>query len=358
MGGSESKDTDKNTQQDHSWLNSLELNVHKLKDFNQVEEIGGDKTFLALKNDICYIVLTLGLSLKLVENDFEVYSGALPEGIRYPSDAIYVPSIDSYLLATSKSIYIKDIDYNPPYTFMEVQCSMYRSGACFRYSKMHQRLITTKDFANIAVIDPKARTVEFELKMNPGNHIKDFRVFGERENRVAAVTGDGYVVVYSLDYSLQKGSILAKNRIKLRTEFSEWPTSVSVCNKNHYILVEIGQGNHPKLCLRMFIFRVDGDSLVNTASIDFTNQQEIGEMYALECFGCVGSHILWLGLPWKKNAAVELIDYDMEKGALSEAKSKSVVRHGELNPYRLIRFGDKFYYTGSRGGLMCLSVNI
>ena len=84
-------------------------------------------------------------------------------------------------------------------------------------------------------------------------------------------------------------------RIELLGERREAALSVAVCERNRYLFVELGQRKDPNLCSRMMIFSFLNNQITKKAVIDHYSQ-EIECKLALECYGYVKTHILWVGL--------------------------------------------------------------
>ena len=133
-------------------------------------------------------------------------------------------------------------------------------------------------------------------------------------------------------------------------ERDESGVSIAVCGKSQYAFVEIGS-----YCLssRMLILKINHNSLVKMASIDQYNQKTC-EKKATECFGYIGTHILWVGVSACENWIAQVFDFDTKTGEFKELQ-KNRINHQELEPFKLHRLGDKFYYTGNLGKFMNLS---
>ena len=317
--------------------------------------IGGVCTHIALKSPESYIIATLGKGLKVIENLNQVYSNMLPLSDAWLSDMVYINCLDCYLIDYNSQLYRKDIDDSPPYLFMNVVCG-HRPGASFRYSQKNEKLIINKDKKKISVISPETIEVDFEVVKDVGNSIQDFRVFGEEENRVISVTGDGHVLVYRLDYTLKTGWVSSTSEVALLESRREEPASIVVGDKNRYVCLEIGQKEMNSLCSRMIIFKLEEECLAQIVVFDQFNLK-IPVKDALECVGYSGKHILWVGLSWNTKGLVQLYDYNTQSGVLTELEEKRVA-HKEKNPLKLQRFGNTFYYTGEFGKVMRMVLKI
>ena len=340
------------------FLEKIGFEVEKLENHHDkgAESLIGDNlTHIAVKSPVSYLIATKEKGLKLFDIDSEVYSGRLPIHGAWLTDMIYIEPLDCYLLNHHHKIFRKDIDGRPPRLFMDVKCG-YRVGASFRYSEVHDRLIVNKDNRKIAAINLEEKKVEFELRKRYGDDINDFKLSRKKEDKVVAITKNGQVLLYILDFEKKTGSVVSHSSIELLKERFESGKSISLCSRNKHILVEIGQFWTSFICSRMVVFSIEDNKLVKKAVID-QYSQKIGSKYALEYYGYAGTHALWIGLSWNTDGQAHLFDYDDESGEFKELEEKRVA-HQERDPAKIVRLGNQFYYSGHGGKVMrlCLTV--
>ena len=335
-------------------LENLELVVQEVKNLYQEGYVGGNWTHLAIKDPKDYMIGTSTEGVKLVKGNTEIYSGKLPPDDLYLLDITYAPCTNCYFLASRDKLYRKDINNRPPYFYMAVKCGL-RPGAFFSYSHMHKRLIVCKNGRSIGVINPKTKKVELVMGKYFRGLIEDFKLFGKHENRVVSVTGDGNVILYSLNFGRKRG-IVSKYQVELLLEErNEVPLCLAVCSRNEYVILETGQDKRcTSIASRMFLFKLSEKSLVKMASLD-QFEEGLGYKFCLECLSSSGNHILWIGLSIKKNEYFQVFHYDIENQSLVEVVSKRV-KHGEHVPCKLNSMQGKYYYTGYCGKLMCLCI--
>ena len=218
---------------------------------------------------------------------------------------------------------------------------------------MNQRVIINKDGDQISVINPKTKKLELAFRKSVGKDIKDFRVFGEQDTRVVAMTKDGYVLLYSLGDFSRRG-LVAHYQEELIEEKYEQTKSIAVCDKNEYVLLEIAASGYSS---RMIILKLTLNTITKVTSIDQYSHKIEGKC-ALEFYSYFGkNHSLWVGLSGNYNGPVQIFDYDAEKEELRELVDKRV-SHQENGPLKLHRVDENFYYTGFHGKLMCLRIRI
>ena len=331
---------------------NLQLTIEKVQDCKKEGFIGDGFTVVGMKNPRSFFIETQTLGHILVEDGVQLYSEKI-YGDDFFMDIIYCPTVNCYFLAHPDGLQRKDIDDKPPYLFMHMKFG-WSSMSCFIYSKVNQSLLAIKESLNLLVINPRLKKIELELKNPVGDMIKEFRLFGEKDNRVVSLTWEGHVILYSLTHGKKRGVVdfYSIGRIEERLEFG-----ISIAAKNDYVLVEMkGLYNSAHVCSRMIAFKLNGDTLIKKSCIDQYNQK-IGEKMALEHCGSTGSHILWVGLSNdNEKGLAQLYDYDTEGEVLQELEDKRVY-HQERLPQRLIIQSGKFYYVGWFGKLMRLSLN-
>ena len=333
-------------------LENVHLTVEKVKDFYKMHFIGGTKTLLGMKNSNNFLIATQRRGLILIKDGIQIYIGKLSGGYGDLKDIIYIPSLNCYFLALVEKLYRKDIDDKPGYLFMDVNYG-FRTGGCFRYSDLNQRLITVKDFTKITILNPKTKKLESLMKYGEQeDYISDFRIFGEQQDRLAVLEYQGQVTLCSLTHGRGRGQI-GLYQIMLLNERYEEPISIEVCPRNKYLLVEIGE-TQGRRTSRLFIFQVVKDTLVKKTCIE-PGGPRLHQKNALACCGYVGTHVLWVGMTFDHGKA-QLFDYDTKTGVLRELVDKRV-DHEDGCPTKLHRHNGKFFYTGVEGALMSLSVN-
>ena len=270
--------------------------------------IGGDWTYMAVKNHENYIIGTDEKGIKIIKNGSQIYCSKLPEEEEALRDLIYIEPMDSYLMDHDGKLYRKDIDEHPPHIFMDIKCGA-TFGACFRYSSINQRLIICKDGTKISVVNLENKKIEIQVTKSVGEDIMDFCIVGKEEDRVICVTLDGYLVLYKLNYSEKTGVVVSHRKVQMDELREESPQSIAICEKNQYLVLEIaGRMDDSRKCSRMMIFRVTEDKLLRQNIID-QSREKIREKLALECLGYVGTHILWLGLSLDEEGFAQIFDY-------------------------------------------------
>ena len=333
---------------------NMEIALEELRSHEEEGVIGGDLTYIYMKNPTSYMIGTDEKGIKVIEEGAEIYSGTLPGEEAWLRDIIYISHLNCYLMADESKLYRKDIDEKPPYLLMEVKCGL-RVGACFRYSNLHERLVIIKDEKNISTVNLETKEIEIEVVKKFEDSIRDLKLFGEKQDRVVCITYNCHILLYELDFEENEGSAIDHFNLKRVQGRGECGSSIAVCDKGKYVLAEIGAG-HPEICCRMVIFEIKDDTLEKKAFINRFSQ-EIGVKLAIDCYGYADGFVLWAGLSLDDNALIQVYAYDIEKEEFLELESKRV-SHQEDYPVKVHQLGDEFYYTGNLAKVMKLSLKI
>ena len=333
-------------------LEDLDLVVETVQDCQKDYIIGGGLTFVGIKSFNSFLIGTDYKDHMLIEKGVQLYLSNLGDSVECLKDIVYIPHQDCYLMIHKDKLYRKDINRKPAYLYLDLRCG-YRYGSGFRYSTLNKRLIMPTNNKNLSVFNVWTKKIEIVIKKDDWGYITDFKVFGEFEDRVAALTSSKVLIIYNLNRA-QKRGVVAKHKFEMIEDRREGLISVAVCSKNNYVLVELGQGVFPSKCSRMFVFKVNDSSLVLKECFDLFASPTTFK-FAIECLGYAdaGRHILWVGLPMNQNDSAQVFDYDIEKDELKELVDKRV-SFREDRPLKLTFLNGKLYYTGKKGRLMRL----
>ena len=320
-------------------------------------------SILALKNKTSYLMVTSYARFIMVEDNRVTDEGRLPNPRADVKDAIYIPPLNCYLIDHNDNVYRKNLDgdeHLPPYVYLDWKCSD-RAGCSFLYSKKNKKLILVKESYKIVLFNLFTKEEEVELKLgNPfPENIIGLKFLGKDEMRCIAASAEGFLHLISFNYEKNQGSILASCKTELFSELSQEFSSMAVCERGQYVFVEVTETVHGQLMSSsLMIFKIVGDLIFEEAILENLDKS-IAPKNALECFGYIDGHILWIGLSGFLKGIAQIFDYDIQKKELKELKY-SRKPHQEINPVRLHRLGraPKWLYTGENGRLMQLNLMI
>ena len=235
---------------------------------------------------------------------------------------------------------------------MELICGV-RQGGSMRYSKLNQRLIIVQNKRNIWVINLERKQAEIRVGgAGMSAEIQDFKIFGEKENRVISVAQNGDVLLTSFGYLRRKIYFFGHSCLKFIDNRRETALAMEVCDKNQYAVVGINSGGFSSS--RVLVMKIRSNSLVITAILDYYHRG-IRSQICLSCCRYFGNHILWVGLPWGADSSAQIYHYDVEKMDF-RLLDKISVGIGEVDPCQIHRIGDQLFYTGSEGKVMRLII--
>ena len=341
----------------------LSLELEDLIDHQEREILGGGRTHLAFKNESTYVMATDRYGLKLIANDSEIYSAELPSPDCLKG-LVYAEHPDCFFFTLDGRVYRIDINNQPPFVFLD-SIDGENSLNCINYSKTHKKLILTTEHNQLVLMDlvDGRDRVEFVADIGGENFIQNFKIFGQRENRLITVASTGDLSLHVIGYKRKK--VLSSNHLQIEleeeNEESVVPGSLAVSDGNDHIIIELQKATEEFFsCSRTIVLKVTNNgSILAQKAVLVVNDQETPVKDSRACCGCFGSQILWIGVGAQEHGyevSIRVFDYNSETESLKEIEEKSF-SHEENVPMEIHRLGDNFYYIGFEGKLMRLKVS-
>ena len=330
----------------------LQVVLEEVSDHFEYTRIGGDDTFIALKNESSYAIGTSRKGLKVINDTNLIYS---TKNIGWLEDLIYIDHLDRYLMIfrnlSKYTISMKDIDKNPFYHYMNLNCG-YVFDTFFRYSKLNKRLIFPRDKQNISILNLERKQVDSLIRfVEEVQRISDFKVFGRKENNLIWITSKQSIELFSVSFDLRKVTSKSKHQIESIDGRLEEPVSLAVCGRGKHILVGFKWLHQiPRQSSGLRIYGRKRRSLVKLAVVK-ENDDNLRVKSRLAVWRCIGSSFVFVALS-KFNAFFYV--FDPESGELRELVGKRT-GHQASYPSKIQRLGDKFYFIGFPGKVMRLT---
>ena len=337
-----------------SIIDRLELTEEIVRNYGEEGVIGGDQTFLAIKDENSFLIGTKGKGLKLYENGSTKWTGILPLRQGMLNDMIYIEPLDCYILQYNLMLYRKDINDQPAYLYMQVRTG-FPDQARLRFSNKNQKLVVSIDMFQMSAINLESKQVEIAVDKTAGEGIIDFRIFGEDDHRVISISKDGYINLYELDFKRKQGKVVNSVNFDLSDNLAKQGECIAVCDKGRYGIVELALRNQNN-SYGVLLYEILAERVVKKAFIDRSSAQ-IGNINAIECLGYLGRHILWFGISSGIGGVAMVYDYDTLSQEFKEIEEKRTI-HREHMPVKLHRLGNHFYYIGWNGQLRRFGVKL
>ena len=323
--------------------------VEEVRDHSDLQEPDLLKlSLIGFKNPTSYLIGTTTTGIKLIENKIQTYAADhLPGDPNQFCGIIYISHLNCYLLVFEARIYRKDINENPAYVFMDLNCGS-RIGA-LKYLALNKRLIFPKDGKNLAVLNLDTKQVEIEIEVEVNwirGFIQSLAIFPNNENKIAFLTSEGWLYFYWISYELRR--VCAKHRHQV---FFNRGLSLAVCNEGKYVLVALCNP-HTSLLSQINLYSVNDRTFKHSAYLDQMDQS-ILVSDAFSYYGRIGNHIIWVSLCFGHVSFYCFNTKTGEREDLRELKEKRVY-HTESYPRQIYRFGDMFYFFGDREKLIRL----
>ena len=328
------------------------VNIRTVGSYSKEGIIGNGFTSIAVKGGSSFMIATYGKGLTVIGNNKEVFSNKFPiPNVPSTTHIIYITDLDCYLFNYNNALYRKDIDSKPPYLFMKVDFFPVRFGVGFQYSRSFKKLAIVKEKVDMSIINLTSKEAEIDIAKSAGGNIMDFKMT-RPGNIIVAITGDGYLLLYKIDYDNKAGTVHLQKDLKLIKERNEEAKSVEIDWKNKYIIIQIGSETiRQSRSSRILLLSLEETDFVQKGVID-EFEQDIGIKFALSTFWHFEGHVLWVGLSFGEQGFCQLFDFDIGVGEFKELKSKrSAARDARC--FSIITCGSCFYFVDYKG-LICI----
>ena len=342
----------------------LDLTIREINNHKDQDNIGNNWTHLAIKNSKNYMVGTNKKGIKVISDGKQIFRGQLPFDDRFHDyislmDMVYIEHLNCYILDYNGALWRKDVDEKPPYFYYQIDLGR-RIGASFLYSDMHDRLIVAEDAHHISVINLEEKDIEIKSFQRIDSDIQDFKLFGESQQRVVALTEFGHIRLFEVNFLEKSIEMVCDFCFKLNPYKEERGQSIAVCPKGDYFPVELrAEPEEPNICSRVMVIKNFGNFLSFGAFID--HHEKIPGKMAVECLGYLEDHIAWIGLSRTNEEGgvgrIQLYGYDIIENEVRELEDKRL-KHREIDPVKLHRVAKNLYYTGDNGKVFMIKYRL
>ena len=336
-------------------LQDLSLKVETLENGN-TSSFNQERSFLAVKNEQNYLIAVNKTSIKVVKNGKKVYYKKLV-GRGLIRSVVYCEKQDCYFLNMDGALYKKTTNSAQFYLALRIELDSSCGTGKLAYSAYNNIIIAVAQKKHLAVINAKSPKVEILIKARPSsgaNFIYDYQVVGTAENRVVAVSRNGYLLLYEFDVKKKSGSILhIEGPITVqgqRGSGQESGLAIAVCSKSKYVCVELERSQKTS---RNLIYEIEDQKLVFKANLDCSKENLNGK-WVLGFSNYLQNHALFVGMGFGRTDPILVLDFNENNGELRELTRKRIV-HKEFMPTSLQKIGSVFYYSGSCGSVMRLT---
>ena len=200
----------------------------------------------------------------------------------------------------------------------------------------------------IKVVNVQEKAIDKIIKIGTWGSIVDYKLFGDQENQFVAISDDGSLGLINFDYTRKRANLEGKKKLDLIQEREEKLSSVGVCSKSKYLLIETRSDKIKKRVIsRLLVMKVSKNSFMTLVVTDLFEDLQ-PKHRSIRCFKYFGQHFIWLALTDEKQGEIHLLDFNSKTPDLKFLKNDFLRwQHWEDYPSRL-SFVDKwFYYTGA-----------
>ena len=327
----------------------MRVSIEKHSEHRETKLIGGAITFLALKNESSFLLVSDCNGIKLVENNKILFKEVF-HILKYAEikDIIYYEPDNCYLLCVNDHLYIKEINQKKPYIFLKfgIYSSSYR---LLHLDEPSGRLIATRRWNWVSVINPLTKKIEIDFKlsqicMHQKIVIEDMALLDRPQNGTQIMVLSKKGVIFMMSF---KANRQCRNHvIHLISERKEQGRYLAASPDGQYLCVLLISALRVKTS-RILLFQHQASGLVKKVQFDAWNS-DFKYLVTLDPAAYHSGRLILLGLTKREKS--HFFSFDQTKNTLVEMED---LRKDQLDcyPQRVVKQpnGTSLYYAGNRG---------
>ena len=329
--------------------------------------LGGDLTFLAVKNAASYLIGTTRFGITLIEDTLELYSQKMPlRNAAKIMDMVYVGLKNCYLMCYDNKLYRKDVNRSDPYLFIDIKFGLCVSKAMKWAQNAKRIILNTLQQLSIVNLDTKSLEL-WILPTSSKGKIADFDVFGLLQNRAIILTIDGCVSAERFSLSKRTTKSLGTFKINLLKGRRESGASIAVGSLGKYCCVLIrGVKSNSYVTSRYLMFELTKTGIVLNTIFDRSWELDLGLQIAFSRFGYVAGKLIFLGLSINKRLHnsddVFVISFDPkdgeEKGEIKLVGRRELQGGSKSQVVSLVKNGVNVYVCDKEANLYLIKLQV
>ena len=158
-------------------------------------------------------------------------------------------------------------------------------------SAYHQKvIIANEERKRLVAILISDKRVRVEMRKSDGEGIIDHKVFGSEEDKVAALTQDGWILLFKMDLRVLSASLIHKTKLDLFSYNHEIAASLLICPASRFFLVHFR--DERKQATRIILYEYKNLALVEK-NMKFLYKKELGYFCSSEFYGYFDNFLLF-----------------------------------------------------------------
>ena len=346
-------------QQDLPSFDQLNIHIKRNESLAENEELdlGENSTYIAMKSINSFLVASYYKTLVVVQDEKILFKGKPTDDPNFEvTGALYAAAEDCYFLTSfqQKRVYKKAIDGQEPEVFLDGHAVGWMNGRAPKYSLKNNALVMDHNQKNLLIVSAQDPSKRIEINQDLTDNIKDFKIYGKDENKVAALTYDGWVLLYQYDIQAGTGEIVGRHRLDILNNQDRKEEGLSLCigPGGEHILVHLRDYKNifGAKASRFFVLKINPESadLLQTSKVDIY-AQNLKQFYCVDCLGHPDGHLIFIAL--SDRDFVCTLDYNCETGELSEMDHLRR-DYQETFPKAVVKFGNVFYSVGHHAKIL------
>ena len=314
----------------------------------QFEEgaIGGGRTVVCYKKEDHCLVSTDKKCIRVIRDGDYVYQG---QGVSHSTGLGYSTSVNAYFIADEAKIYRKEENSENGCQWLSLKKKDFRARFV-KFSDGLKRVIVLMErngSHEIAVFGLFVKRVLMRFQLGDRDRIADFKLFGEKQSKLALLTSTGLVAVVDL---LRRSIVFANTpdeESSQRIQNAEYSKGrVSICNQNNFIIATTPRQRKPAsrescCCIKVFEIKKTIDNKLRITRIEIIYEKssfcDDGMNLLNHAFlGYLNNSLLFFGIDSQTSeGTLKMFRLNLTNNQLSELKHHRKEIQGSRAPYDL-----------------------
>ena len=352
------------------FIKQIKLKAQKVSTFSTENLYSAKIMKIVLKNEKSFMVVTNRLGVKLINNRTEICStrpllsrGPTTKSLK--SHCFYSNQTNRYYIHYDDILYTKKIDKSPlrPYPFIFWKRDFHVEKSF--YSKELQRLVIELKDSGLIFLNLKTRKLEFDLKhIEEEYDILDYCLCHKKMLVISQKNRGGLLfLLYGIYNTLGSRSLMSEERFDMKISDKSsivFKLAESPSTNQSVVLLKFTKKRwyhgHSSLKRHILSIFIEFDEIQSIVDFDTTPLRRALLFDSMVFYRLTGDHALFVSYLKRRKRHISFFDFDLQTDEMEELREKQVL-HKEEDVTAIEKLGDDFYYTGTGGNLMKLSLS-
>ena len=307
------------------------------------------------------MIITRRKGFLVVENGAKISTGKLPEKKNSYADLIpfYSKRSNCYYMMTEDKVYRKMINKTKMSMYMKLPgLTFFKFTFPVQFSELHQRLIIERSASRLLFVNLQTKKFEYRQDFPQPDRIANFCLLQPNEDNVLVTTQTGKLLLYGVFFSQGSRRLLSEFDLGEGSGvLVRGLTLTAHSNDQQMVFLQLPNGvRHSEILSSTIVIRIVSGKILDVFGSLGESLGKNESFVSLGFYGCVGKHMLFMGMVRGIVGSIALLDYNTETNRLNELEMKRV-KHLLKRPLGFHSLGNEgFYAVGDCGSVAKFSL--